>query len=300
MKHLKKCRGYFAVAGVLEALLLISLVAIILSMIQIVYIPDVMKDREADHMEEVTNQFSNLKSTIEIQSMMGIMSSGEPIAYAPMSSPITLGSEQLPYFVTMAGSGQLRVIDKDKTESKIVIKPFNPGGYPSGINLTSIEYIANNFYFYSQKYILEGGGIVRVQEDNETMVVHPAMAIEETLLTIDINFYIPIFVSPPGKNLTGGFTESFVRTNYTRYTKFLDNDIDNITIFSDYLKGWNYALVHNNTGLLWEYINSGDILVTYKDSQYILIEPLGKEIDIEFTMVEIGVQVGEGVVIQRD
>ena len=62
MKNKNFIRGNHAVAGVIEALLLVALVAIILSTIQLVYIPQVMNEREADHMEDVSNQFSFLKS----------------------------------------------------------------------------------------------------------------------------------------------------------------------------------------------------------------------------------------------
>ena len=51
-----------AVAGVIEALLIVALVAIIISTIQLVYIPQIMSQREADHMQEISNQFSYIKS----------------------------------------------------------------------------------------------------------------------------------------------------------------------------------------------------------------------------------------------
>jgi len=110
MKHRKFIKENSAVAGVIEAILLIALVAIILSMIQLTYVPIMMEQKEADHMDEVSNQFSQLKSVIEIQSMMGAMGTGEPITYTPMSSPITLGSKELPYFVSARSSGQIGLI----------------------------------------------------------------------------------------------------------------------------------------------------------------------------------------------
>jgi len=67
MKHRTFFNNQCAVAGVIEALLMVALVAIILSFIQLYYVPEIMKDREADHMDQVSNQFSNLKSVIEIQ-----------------------------------------------------------------------------------------------------------------------------------------------------------------------------------------------------------------------------------------
>ena len=48
-----------AVAGVIEALLIVALVSIIISTIQLIYIPEIMKQKEYDHMEEVENQVKN-------------------------------------------------------------------------------------------------------------------------------------------------------------------------------------------------------------------------------------------------
>ena len=50
MKIQKLKRENTAVAGVIEALLLVALVAAILSYIQFAYIPVIMEEKEADHM----------------------------------------------------------------------------------------------------------------------------------------------------------------------------------------------------------------------------------------------------------
>ena len=49
MKNKNYLKERDAVAGVIEALLLVALVAIVLSTIQLIYIPQVMEQREADH-----------------------------------------------------------------------------------------------------------------------------------------------------------------------------------------------------------------------------------------------------------
>jgi competence protein ComGC len=70
MKNKKLIKRKDAVAGVIEALLLVALAAIIISTIQLVYIPQMMEQRESDHMDDVENQFSYLKSVIDLQSMV--------------------------------------------------------------------------------------------------------------------------------------------------------------------------------------------------------------------------------------
>jgi len=117
MKNRKLIIKNTAVAGVIEALLLVGLVAIILSFIQLYYIPEIMEDKEATHMDQVSQQFSQLKSVIDIQSTMGVINEENPnpkyVAYTSISSPLTLGSRELPYFVSSSSPGQVNLIDKN-------------------------------------------------------------------------------------------------------------------------------------------------------------------------------------------
>ena len=142
MKNKKFIKRKDAVAGVIEALLLVALVSIVISTIQLVYIPQTMEQREAEHMDDVENQFSYLKSVIDLQSLVK--------ENVPISSPITLGSRELPYFVTAKAFGQLDIIYGGSTDSKIMTDSS------ADIPLTSIKYEAFNSYFVDQTYILEG------------------------------------------------------------------------------------------------------------------------------------------------
>ena len=298
----KLIKDNFAVAGVIEALLLVALVAIILSTIQLIYIPQMMEEREAEHMDQVSNQFSHLKSVIEIQSMMGTMGTGEPIAYSPISSPITLGSKELPYFVSARSFGQIDITDQDDAgDYKINIQPAPPD-FPSGIPLTSIKYDAANFYFTPQTYLLEGGGIILKQPDGEVMRVNPGIAVENNsaLGYIKIYWNIPLFNGIPGKNRTAGYKESYVRTNYSNHYTH-SGSANYVYIYTDYPDAWNKSLIKDDTGLLWEYHNNGYLNVEVDDSftpDRVEITPGTKNINLELTIVEIGVQVGAGEVIE--
>ena len=160
-----------AVAGVIEALLIVALVSIIISTIQLIYIPEIMKQKESDHMEEVENQFSFLKAVIDLQSMQK--------KDVPITSTITLGSKELPYFVTARSFGELSIIGVNNNNFKINID------YGAKIiSLTSIKYKAANSYFIDQIYSLEGGCIILKQDDGETVRVEPTIKIENiNLLT---------------------------------------------------------------------------------------------------------------------
>jgi len=290
-----------ALAGVLEALLLIGLVAMILSTIQLYYIPDIMEERESEHMDQVANQFSQLKSTIEIQSMMGVLQSGDPIAYSPMSSPITLGSNKLSYFVTSWALGNVEIIDKDATESIIEILPaVSVPDYINGIPLTSIKYNAYNHYYLegrSLSYILEAGGVILKQSDGESMKVAPPIIAENKSNSINFIYSIPVFVSKPGKNISSTkIDDAYIRTNYSTSYTHTESNINQIYIHTDYTSAWNQTLIADDSGILWEYYNNGYINVNYNNPTRIEITPGTKHIDVELTIVELGVQTGPGVV----
>lgn len=269
MKNKNSIKEKHAVAGVIEALLLVALVAIVLSTIQLIYIPQVMEQREADHMDDVSNQFSFLKAVIDLQSM-----TEEDV---PISAPITLGSIELPYFVTARARGQLDIID-DAGEIEADFAPIAP--------LTSIKYEAYNSYFVDQTYVLEGGGIIVKQHDGETMRVEPAITVENLTTEVNIYYDIPIITSVPGKNSTGGHKNCFIRTNYS------DSDANPISlpevnstrIYTEYIDAW------------YDFLNEslGNNAIINKGLDYVEIKEKVKSINLYYTRIYIYAQISPG------
>lgn len=309
-----KIKGFlkhnYAVAGVIEALLLIGLVAIIISIIQLQYIPIIMREKEATHMDEVANQFSTLKSVIEIQSIMGITGSDDPYVYSPISSPITLGSEQLPYFVTAAATGQVTLIDADDAGGIYRINILSDSGYLPPIPLTSIKYESSNHYFINQNYILEGGGIILNQSNGEVMTVNPGMTARynDLLDEFEITYSIPLFKGLPGKKFTsgGGYGPPkicYVRTNYIgiyyeseTVETLKGNEGHYIHIYTSYPDAWEIGM----KDLLEEYWVNEWIHVNQPEPNLVEITPgLVNTITLRIKVIEIGVQVGPGVVISK-
>ena len=273
MKRTKFMRENKAVAGVIEALLMVALVAIVLSMIQLYYIPQIMEQKEADHMDDVTNQFSFLKAMIDFQSI-----TEEDV---PISSQITLGSKALPYFVTMPASGQLNVIGMDNDEYKINVGP--------GIKvfpLTSIKYEAFNFYYVDQIYILEGGCIIVSQSDGEIVRVEPAITVQNQTNDVNIYYEVPIIVGVPGKNATGGYKNCFIRTNYSSSdTNWIPiSNISNIQIVTAYPSAWNDLMEE----LLEENVN-----ITEQPT-YVEITRKTKQINLYYKEIYIYAQISPG------
>ena len=271
MKNKKLTKRKDAVAGVIEALLLVALVAVIISTIQLVYIPEMMEQRESDHMDDVENQFSYLKSVIDLQSMVK-----EDV---PISSPITLGSRELPYFVTARAFGQLDIIDKDRTDGRI------DTSFVSNIPLTSIKFKAYNSYFVDQTYVLEGGCVIVEQPDGETVKIEHAITVanKSSEHKIEISYNIPVIFGVPGKNSTSGYKNCFVRTNYSSQDSHSMAETDFINIYTDYLDAWNASL----NKLLKEEVENGYVTIEkwpVVSPGYVRVMPGNKDLYIELTV----------------
>jgi len=240
MKNKKSLRKNYAVAGVIEALLMVALVSIILSMIQLVYVPDMMEQREAEHMDQVSNQFSTLKSMIELQSITN--------SSAPISTMITLGSRELPYFISARAYGDIST--QNSEEHYVSVDGATPGDQ-NCYELTSIKYTAFNAYFVEQTYILEGGGIIVKQPNgNPVMRVDPSIRVVNKSI-IEIYFNLPIIIGAPGKNITSGFGKCFIRTNWSEgeFDPIEGVGISTLNISTQYPNAWNeslYGLFGNN------------------------------------------------------
>jgi len=271
MTRNKRIRENQAVSGVIEALLLVALVAIIIATIQLVYIPQIMYEREAAHMDEVSNQFSYLKSMIDIQYINE--------ADVPMFSMITLGSRELPYFVTARAFGELSVVTGEDSSIEV--------DYGNVTSLTSIKYEAFNSYFVDQTYVLEGGGIIVTQPEGESVMrVAPTISVTKGD-AVSLVFDVPVFIDIPGKNSTYGHGKCFIRTNYSGSSTQPFNPInDNVRIYTQYLNAWNESLCD----LL------GDAADIVWGPNYIEIQPKGT-MNVQIREIEVYAQIGPGWVV---
>jgi hypothetical protein len=307
MKYRKFDTEKQAVAGVIEALLLVALIAVVISIIQLQYIPQIMEQKEAEHMDDVSNQFSYLKSVIDTQALTGSIATDAPLSHVPMTSMITLGSRELPYFITAPSFGEVRA-DQDEN-STIEIHSFSQGTIGDKIDslpsfpLTSIVYDAYNSYFVDQTYVFEGGGIIVAQPDGESVMrADPSISIKDLIgnpLMIEMKFYLPNIIEVPGKNISSSSGNCFIRTNYSSYQTYTDIPIDFgscIIIKSKYLNAWDESLngffreeIRNNhvNITIWPYPTQGiDVVkVSVLDSSII---------DLKLTVVNIIAQVGPG------
>ena len=287
-----------AVAGVIEALLLVALVSIIISTIQLVYIPEIMEQKEAEHMDEVENQFSHLKSVIDLQC--------QAKETGPISTAITLGSRELPYFVTARAFGRLHHIPDVFSNNNIKISNETSEKI---FNLSSIEYESINAYYLNQNFILEGGGVILKQDDGgEAMKIHPPVyfekATEDGNSTFRLDWTLYNFSVMGNKSVAEGYKGSYIRTQINPHQNasriYTYENVSFVNISTDYYEAWNRSL-----NWLKDQTNSEDNITIQKiDDQnlvYIKIkdEDQGKmNLTVNIEVVDINVQIGIGTIMQ--
>jgi hypothetical protein len=215
-----------AVAGIITAILLVGLIVIVISLIQTTYVPKWMRQIEAGHMGDVADQFSQLKSAIDIQAATG--------QKTPMSTSITLGNKEIPYFSASRAFGSLLILSNNCT---VTITNFsNSSSYSLGI----IKYSSKNVYYLDQSYIYEAGSVILNQSEGNVMSIKPFSAIKNGTV-VNLTFDIVNITGVGGSTSAGGYGTYPIRTEFVRNTTVLMNNIKNITITTSYSNSWYQA-----------------------------------------------------------
>ena len=174
-----------AQVGIIVAILVISLFVAVIVIIQVHYVPEWMKDKEADHMDAVANQFANLKFSIDLQAMSK--------ADIPITNSITLGSKELPYFMSARAFGSLQVLSSSDSNFGIYVTPtsgriketYQPDASSSG----EIDYVIQISKLDLQINTLANGNIFNLSingnKNIEVRVINEANGYRIVLKTIN-------------------------------------------------------------------------------------------------------------------
>jgi hypothetical protein len=226
MRINRRCCSDNAVAGIITAILLVGLIVIVISLIQTTYVPKWMRQIEAEHMGDVADQFSQLKSAIDIQAATG--------QKTPMSTSITLGNKELPYFSASRAFGSLLILSDNCTVT--VTNLSKSSLYSLGI----IKYSSKNVYYLDQSYIYEAGSVILNQSEGNVMSIKPFSAIKNGTV-VNLTFDIVNITGVGGSTSAGGYGTYPIRTEFVRNTTVLMSNIKNITITTSYSNAWHQA-----------------------------------------------------------
>jgi hypothetical protein len=245
------------VVGIVVAVLLIGLMVSVVSLVQMVYVPKWMEQREAEHMDEVTAQFSQLKFAIGTQY-------ATKQKYTPLATSITLGSKELPYLMSIRAFGHLEILSN--TYSKAFSITITNATDSPQYSIGTIKYSSNNAYYVNQDFIYEAGAIITSQTDGDIMSIKPSFPSFETdVNNINISFDLINISGVGGKLSWSGYGTTAIQTEYSGpQIKQNFTNVSSIEIISNYPNSWfffmNWTLqkqgfTHGNT------INTGDFYI---------------------------------------
>ena len=280
-----------AVVGIVTAILLVGLIVTIISIIQVVYIPSIMEQREAEHMDKVEEQMASLTSVIDYQA--AIAKKGIPIA-----SFVTLGNRELPFFVTSKAFGSLQIFDNS---SSIIINDTsnNKSIFPIG----RITFSSTNAYYLDQSYSYEAGAMIVGQYQGNSMLVRPSFAVDfnETTNTVTIIFEVVNISSIGEKNMMSGFGTAPIQTEFVGIsTNITFSDVEYLTITTSFSNAWNSFINHSllEAGLNKEgYPPQYHLTETEQAATVHFLSDLSgfyPTVSIIFKIIEIQAQIGPG------
>ena len=236
MKVNKLTKSDNAVVGIVASFLIVGLIVAVISVVQTQYVPKWMEEKEADHMNELADQFAQLKYAIDIHA-----SSQEE--NTPISTTITLGSKELPYLMSVRAQGHIEILENDcnitiQNETKNFI--FEPG---------TIKYSSFNNYYINQDYIYECGALILNQDIGNTIFIKPSLSVGyRALENYTINFKM-FNISGMGNKISSviGSGPAPIQTEFKDidYTYNNPNFIKNVTelfINTSYTIAWSSFL----------------------------------------------------------
>lgn len=245
MMEIKKMKNSDdAVVGIISAFLITGLIVLVISIIQTVYIPQWMEEKEASHMEMVADQFSQLKFAIDTQSAIKKPNT-------PISTSITLGNKEMPFLSSSRAYGSLEILS-DECRVRIV-NDSHVYFYSLGV----IKYSSVNTYFLNQAYVFEAGAVILSQYEGDTMSIKPAFSVKKED-NVSISFTI-INISTIGeKRSISGYGSYPIQTEYSGsdplYSVKKINNVSTISISTNYQNSWekfiNKTLI--NSGLTYD------------------------------------------------
>jgi len=268
MKLIKLKESDNALVGIVVTFLLIGLIVSVISIVQTVYIPKWMGQTESEHMDEVADQFAQLKSAIDIQ---GVIGSNQPThtSISTISTAITLGSRELPFLMSTRAFGSLNILPD--TSFRVVI--HDKYGRISDNSSAIIQYSSSNTYFLDQSYIYEGGAVILSQYQGDIILTKPTFSVIREN-NVSISFTIIKISKVGGKGSISGYGTYPIQTEYSGNESSIINNVSDITISTKYQNAWslfiNGTLINGGLEYAIDYTmdssNEGDVKVTFTNS----------------------------------
>jgi len=232
MKHMRKIirnikKKDEAVAGIVVAVMIVGLVLAVVSIVQTIYVPKWMESREAEHMGVVSDQFSQLKFSIDTQIALK--------ENVPISSSITLGSRELGFFMSNKAFGRLALISNGWSH-----RITRTVGDTYEDNFGVLRYTSENAYFLNQAYNYEIGGVILNQTQGSVFIIKPEFSVLYNTSTRQVNLSLTCIDLIPNDEKTSitGYGTYPVRTEYLTSTNTPITLVKSLAIITPFPTIW--------------------------------------------------------------
>ncbi len=262
--------------GIVVTVLIIGLIVVVTGIIQSVYVPQWLEQKEADHMHLVSYQFAQFKQSLDILSIIDQKNS--------ISNYITLGTSEIPIFGTGKTYDNLNIL----SNNCYINLSNNTNSY--NFSLGTIKFSSENSYFVDQSFIYEAGAIILSQSGGNILNGRPSFFVSNFT---NISFNIVNISSIRGKENAGGYGTYSLYTEYNNSTSYSIKNLTYINITTSYNNSWytffNDPSVNNS-------LPDFDINISTLDDKFCLISVKFKNTlpDLMLKVSEISVQVAPG------
>lgn len=272
-----------AVVGIITAILIVGLFVTIFASIQTVYVPQWMEENEATHLQEIKNQFMELKFAIDIQVY------NPTLTEMKLTTPITLGSEKVPYFLSEKSYGEIK-IDPHSFQMTIT---GNDSSYDESMN--TFYYQSQNSYYPDQRFTYETGCVVLSQSEGSLLVSSPFISLSENNENITFSWTIVNVTSIGGKTSAHGSSTCSILTQYANNSQSTIQNASTIELSTNYPIVWKRYL--NNTltdaGLTY----NTNYTISTQSNQLSLTLFVEKQVNWQMNKVNVIAQINPGWII---
>ena len=257
------CNSNDAVVGIITAVLLIGLIIVVFSIIQSTYVPNWMEGIEADHMDKVTEQFHQIKFSIDLQATLNETD-------LPISAPISLGNRELPFLQSSKSYGSIQILN-NAAWMNISFNESTPA--LSMLTFGDIKYISSNNYYVNQDFIYECGAIIIGQHNGNIMTVKPTISSASVGNNLTITMRFPDIDSVGNKEAAAGFGTYAFRVEFNETIAYEYDNTTQILLHTNYPNAWNLylssyltntlGLTEGNSNDFTTAINGRDLTITF-------------------------------------
>ena len=260
-----------AVVGIIAVVLTILLIMSVTVMIKTSYLPQWLEQTESAHMEEVSNQFAQLKYALDIQSVVEQKTA--------ISSSITLGSKEMPIFGIGRTFGSLEILSDSC--NLIVTNGIDTLNFSFGI----IKYSSGNTYFIDQSYVYEAGALILSQSTASILNGKPFLSVSNFT---NVSFTIVDISGFDDKKSASGYGTCAVYTEFLNSKSYEVINVTSITITTNYPNAWR--TVFNSSTLKY----SGLTYVIKDIDNGVTVEFEGYSCNLFLKVIDISAQISPG------